>query len=95
MNPPTAISLAAPARAARPWLLVAPAALLAVAGFLATPRTATPQGPTYTPPVAGDLLPALAKQQEQMAANQAKIDEQLATLREEIRLVRIFSKRAR
>ena len=95
MNPSPDISLAAPTRAARPWLLAVPAVLLAAAGFFATPRTAMPQGPTFTPPVAGDLLPALAKQQEQMAANQAKIDEQLATLREEIRLVRIFSKRAR
>ena len=95
MNPIPAVPPAAPARAARPWLLAVPAALLAAAGFLATPRTATPQGPTFTPPVAGDLLPAIAKQQELMAANQAKIDEQLATLREEIRLVKIFSKRAR
>lgn len=95
MNPPPAIPPAAPKRAARPWLLAIPVALLAAAGFLSTPRTAPSQGPTFTPPTAGDLLPALAKQQEQMAANQAKIDEQLATLREEIRLVRIFSKRSR
>ena len=90
MNPPPS----PPARSTRRWIFASAAAALAAFGLLASPRTAIPQGQTFTPPQAGDLLPALAKQQEQMTANQAKIDEQLVTLREELRLIRIFSKRA-
>ena len=66
-----------------------------VAGWLATPTLRSQAVPTTTSNAA--LTPILVKlktQQDQIAANQTKIEAQTAQLKEEIRQVKIFAGRA-
>lgn len=74
------------------FLVLAAIALLVVALSIA-PRAQT-QMAAPAPQAFGQLVEQIKRQQDLMVANQAKIDEQIATIKEEIRLVRIFSKRA-
>lgn len=74
------------------FLVLAAIALLVVALSIA-PRART-QMTAPAPQAFGQLVDQVKRQQDVMIANQAKIDEQIATIKEEIRLVRIFSKRS-
>jgi len=73
------------------FAILAAIALLLVALSIA-PRAQTQMAAPA--PVAYDqVVEQLKKQQETMVANQAKMDEQVSNIKEEIRLIRIFSKR--
>ena len=67
-------------------------ALLVVALVIA-PRART-QMAAPAPAAVAQIVDQLKKQQEAMVANQAKMDEQVSNLKEEIRLIRIFSRRS-
>lgn len=73
-----------------PWGVAA----FAVGGALFFVPKAQTQLVAQPPQAYAQLVEQLKKQQEQMSANQGKIDEQLATLKEELRLLKIYSKRA-
>jgi hypothetical protein len=73
------------------FAVLAAIALLLVALVIA-PRAQT-QMAAPAPQAYLQIVEQLKKQQETMVANQAKMDEQVANLKEEIRLIRIFSKR--
>lgn len=77
----------------RRWLPVG-VAVLAVAGALVFVPKAQTQLVAQPPQAYLQLVDQLRKQQEQMNANQVKIDEQLATLKEDLRLLKIYSKRS-
>ncbi len=73
------------------FAVLAAIALLLVALSIA-PRAQT-QMAAPAPQAYQQLVDQLKKQQDTMVANQAKMDEQIANIKEEIRLVRIFSRR--
>ena len=73
------------------FAVLAAIALLLVALAIA-PRAQTQMAPP-APQAYQQIVEQLKKQQETMVANQAKMDEQLANIKEEMRLIRIFSKR--
>ena len=73
------------------FAVLAAIALLLVALSIA-PRAQT-QIAAPAPQAYQQLVDQLKKQQDTMVANQAKMDEQIANIKEEIRLVRIFSRR--
>jgi PBP1b-binding outer membrane lipoprotein LpoB len=74
------------------FAILAALALLLVALSIA-PR-AQSQLAAPAPQAYQQLVDQLKKQQEAMVANQAKMDEQVSNIKEEIRLIRIFSKRS-
>jgi PBP1b-binding outer membrane lipoprotein LpoB len=74
------------------FAILAALALLLVALSIA-PR-AQSQLAAPAPQAYQQLVDQLKKQQEAMVANQAKIDEQVSNIKEEIRMIRIFSKRS-
>ena len=74
------------------FAILAALALLLVALSIA-PR-AQSQLAAPAPQAYQQLVDQLKKQQEAMIANQAKMDEQVSNIKEEIRLIRIFSKRS-
>lgn len=69
------------------------AALAVSAALVFVPRAQT-QVVAQPPQAYQQLIENIRKQQEAMAANQTKIDEQLGQLKEELRLLKIYSKRA-
>lgn len=66
---------------------------LALAGALCLPRPSIAQGAPEADPLMGPLLAELSAQQTQLAENQAKIDEKLAVIAEDVRVSRIFAGR--
>ena len=78
-----------------PVLLVGAAVLLAA--VLGAPATSHSQGGGATVALSADAFNALVgqlrKQQDQIAANQTKIETQLAAAKEEVRLARIAASR--
>lgn len=73
------------------FAVLAALALLLVALSIA-PRAQT-QMAAPAPQAYQQVVEQLKKQQDTMIANQARVDEQIANIKEEIRLVRIFSRR--
>ena len=73
------------------FAILAAIALLLVALSIA-PRAQTQMAPP-APQAYAQIVDQLKKQQETMVANQAKMDEQISNIKEELRLIRIFSKR--
>ncbi len=73
------------------FAILAAIALLLVALSIA-PRAQT-QMAAPAPLAYQQVVEQLKKQQDTMVANQAKMDEQMANIKEEMRLIRIFSKR--
>lgn len=73
------------------FAILAAIALLLVALSIA-PRAQT-QMAAPAPVAYLQVVEQLKKQQDTMVANQAKMDEQMANIKEEMRLIRIFSKR--
>lgn len=73
------------------FAILAAIALLLVALSIA-PRAQT-QMAAPAPQAYQQIVAQLKQQQETMVANQAKMDEQLSNIKEEMRLIRIFSKR--
>ena len=73
------------------FAILAAIALLLVALSIA-PRAQT-QMAAPAPLAYQQVVEQLKKQQDAMVANQAKMDEQMANIKEEMRLIRIFSKR--
>ena len=74
------------------FLVLAAIALLLVSLSIA-PRAQTQIAPP-APQAYQQMLEQLKKQQDTMIANQAKMDEQVANIKEEVRMVRIFSRRS-
>lgn len=74
------------------FAILAAIALLLVALSIA-PR-AQSQLSAPAPQAYLQVVEQLKKQQDTMVANQAKIDEQMSNIKEEMRLIRIFSKRS-
>lgn len=70
------------------------AAVAVAAAVTFVPRAQTQVVAAQPPQAYAQLIEQIKKQQEVLGANQAKIDEQLATLKEELRLLKIYSKRA-
>jgi hypothetical protein len=72
-----------------------PTLLFAFCAIITLASTAPAQAPQQIPTQAelAALIKDVRAQQAAMAANQAKIDEKLATLTETIRVARIFSSR--
>ena len=75
------------------------AALLATGAALTSSsvtrtEAAGPAMATINPDALDAMLAQLKKQQEQMVANQTKVETQLAALKEEIRQAKIYSARA-
>ena len=79
-----------------PVLLVGAAVLLAAG--LGAPATSRSQGGGTTVALSTDAFNALVgqlrKQQDQIAANQTKVEAQLAAAKEEVRQVKIYSARS-
>ncbi len=73
------------------FAILAAIALLLVALSIA-PRAQT-QMAAPAPLAYQQVVEQLKKQQDAMVANQAKMDEQMSNIKEEMRLIRIFSKR--
>ena len=73
------------------FAILAAIALLLVALSIA-PRAHT-QMAAPAPQAYDQIVAQLKQQQEMMVANQAKMDEQISNIKEEMRLIRIFSKR--
>ncbi len=76
------------------FAILAALALLLVALSIAPRAQSQLAVPAPAPQAYQQLVDQLKKQQEAMIANQAKIDEQVSNIKEEIRLIRIFSKRS-
>jgi hypothetical protein len=72
-----------------------PTVLFAVCAIITLASSAPAQAPQQTSAQAelAALIKVVRAQQVAMAANQAKIDEKLATLAESIRVARIYSSR--
>lgn len=82
----------------RSWPAVVVGAAVLVAGGLGHPATSRSQSgagasQTLTPDSFNALVGQIRKQQEQIAANQTKIETQLATAKEEVRQVKIYAGR--
>jgi hypothetical protein len=82
----------------RGTLAVAVALLLATASALTQGVVTRSQAAGAAAAINGDALDAmlanLKKQQEQIASNQTKVETQLAALKEELRLTKIYSARS-
>ncbi len=78
-------------RRAGPLALVS---LALAAAFFVAPQAQTQVAPG-APQAYLQYADQIAKQQEQLIVNQAKIDEQLAALKEELRYLKIYTKRSR
>ena len=82
-------------RASRPGLLAATVTIVLCAGWCLAPegRSQAPATATTSNAALNALLAKLKTQQDQVAANQTKIEAQTAQLKEEIRQVKLFSGR--
>ncbi len=75
------------------------AVMLAAGGALTSAvvtrtEAAAPAAMTINPDALDAMLAQLKKQQEQMVANQTKVETQLAALKEELRLTKIYAARS-
>lgn len=82
----------------RPWPVLAVGVVVLIAGSLGAPATSRSQIGGTTVALSADAFNALVgqirKQQDQIAANQTKIEAQLAAAKEEVRQVKIYSARS-
>ena len=87
-----------PQTASRPWPLLLVGAAIVLAGSLGAPATSRSQSGGGAVALSADAFNALVgqirKQQDQIAANQTKIETQLAAAKEEVRQVKIYAARS-
>ncbi len=83
----------------RPWPILLAGAAVLLAGSLGAPATSRSQGGgggglALSADAFNALVGQIRKQQDQIAANQTKIETQLAAAKEEVRQVKIYSARS-